>query len=100
MNLVYCHGCIKKSNSTVILVCRSCLVHFYLAKGFVILEHNYKQLSSVPNDVKLIIHAIDKQKTDYIMACTTENISAAKTMKKLHINSPLSYVYRKKIIVI
>ena len=62
MNLVYCHGCIKKSNSTVILVCRSCLVHLYLAKGFVILEHNYKQLSSVPNDVKLIICDINKQK--------------------------------------
>ena len=46
----------------VILVCRSCLVHYYLEKGFVILEHNSKQLSSVPNDVKIRIYAINKQK--------------------------------------
>ena len=62
MNLVYCHGFMKKPNSTVTLVCRSCLANHNLEKGFVILEQNSKQLSSVTNDVKLRIHAIDKQK--------------------------------------
>ena len=59
----------KKLKSTEILLCRSRLVNYYLAKGFVILEHNSKQLSSVPNDLKLRIHAINKPKTDYVMAC-------------------------------
>ena len=72
MNLISCHGFRKKTVPTVILVCQSRLVNYYLAKGFVILEHNYKQLSSVPNDVKLIIHAIDKQKTDYVMVATQQ----------------------------
>ena len=62
MKLISCHGFTKKKNPTVILVSRSRLLNYYLAKGFVILEHNSKQLISVPNDAKLIIHAINKQK--------------------------------------
>ena len=37
-------------------------MNYYLAKVFYILEHKPKWLSSVPNDVKLRIHVIDKQK--------------------------------------
>ena len=59
----------KKPNSAGILVCRSRLVDYYSAKGLVILEHNSKQLISVTNDVKVIINAINKQKTDFVMAC-------------------------------
>ena len=69
INLITCHGLMKKPNSTVILVCQYVLVNYYLAKVFVILEHKSKQWSSVPNDVKLIIHAINKQNTYYVMAC-------------------------------
>ena len=62
MYLVSCHGFTKKPNSTVILNLQSCLVNYHLEKGFIIIKHNSKQLSSALNDVKLRIHAIDKQK--------------------------------------
>ena len=52
----------RRKNSTVILVCRSCLMNYYLEKGFVSIEYNAKQLSSVPNDTKLRINGINKQK--------------------------------------
>ena len=60
MNLISCHGFTKQTNSTVILAYRYCLVNYYLEKGYVILEHNSKHLSSVPNDVKLRVHVINK----------------------------------------
>ena len=81
MNLISCHVFTKKPNSTVILVCHSRLVNYYLLKGFVINEHNYKQLIIFTNDVKLIIHAINKQKTDHVMACHT-TISSVKNHKQ------------------
>ena len=62
MNLVSYHGFMKKPNSTVILNFWYILVNYYLAKGFAVLGKKSKQLSSFHNDVKLIIHAIDKQK--------------------------------------
>ena len=37
MNLVSCHGLTKKPNLTVILVCQSCLMNYYLSKVFVII---------------------------------------------------------------
>ena len=55
-----------RKTSTVILNCRSCLVNFYLAKCFVIIKQNFKQLSSVPNDVKLKTHVIGKQKNRFL----------------------------------
>ena len=72
MNLVSCHVFTKKHHSTVILLFQSHLVNYYLAKSFVIIKQNSSNLGSFPNDVKLIIHVIDKQKTYYVMACTTE----------------------------
>ena len=71
MNLTSCHVFTKNRNPTVILVCRSWLMNYYLPKRFVIIEHNYKYLSSVPNEAKQRIHAISKQKTDHVMACYT-----------------------------
>ena len=62
MNLVSCHGFMKKPNSTVILNLQSYLVNYYFEKGLIIIKHNYIQLSSALNDVKLRIHAIDKKK--------------------------------------
>ena len=43
LNLVSCHGFMKKPNSTVILNFRSCLVNNYLAKGFYIIERDSKE---------------------------------------------------------
>ena len=96
VNLVYCHVFVKESNSPVVLLCQYCLVDYYLSKGFVILEHGSKQLSSVLNDVKLVIQAIDKDNIDYVMECTTEFSSVANIIRKLYIQSPLHYVYQQK----
>ena len=52
MNPIYCHGFMMETNSTVLLLFRYWLVNYYLAKGFVILEHNYNQLGSVHNEAK------------------------------------------------
>ena len=87
----------KKPDSNIILNCRSCLVNYYLEKKIVNIEHNSKQLSSAPNDVKLIIYVIDKQKTDYVMVCTTEIYSVSKTINKLYIHSPLHSVYQHNL---
>ena len=62
MNLISCHGLMKKINSTVILLCHTRLVEYYLEKGFVCLQHNSKHLSIVPNEVKQIIHSIEIHK--------------------------------------
>ena len=80
MSLVSCHGFTEKPNRTVILNCQYCLV-----KGIVIIKHSSKQFISVSNDMKLRIHAIDKQKTYFVMACTTVIYSVATKIKKLHI---------------
>ena len=37
LNLVYCHGFMKKENSTMILNCQSRLINNYLAKEFFII---------------------------------------------------------------
>ena len=43
LNLVSCHGFMRKPNSNVILNCRYCLINNYLAKGFYIIERYSKQ---------------------------------------------------------
>ena len=86
----------KKPDSTVMVVFHYSLVSYYLAKR-IILEHSSKQLSSVPNDVKLRIHAIHKQKTDDIMACYTAISSVKTTINKLQIMSTLHSIYQKNL---
>ena len=44
----------------------------YLAKGFLIIGNNSKQLSMLPNDVKLRIYAIEQLETDFVMAKTQQ----------------------------
>ena len=66
----------------------------------VIIEHKSKQLNSVPNDVKLRIHAIDKQKTDFVMACTIAIYSVANNINKSHINPDLNFFTNKTSIMI
>ena len=67
------------------------------SKRFFILEHNSKHLSSVPNDLKLITHAINKQETDYVMACYTASYSVKNTINKLQILYTLHYFYQSNI---
>ena len=55
LNLVSCHGFMEKPNSTVILNFQYRLVNNYLSKVLFIISNNSKNLSSLPNDVKLII---------------------------------------------
>ena len=59
MKLISCHGFTKDRNSTVTLLFCTSLVEYYLSKGFVIIKLNSKNLSSVPNEAKQRIHAID-----------------------------------------
>ena len=65
LNLVSCHGFVKKPNSTVILNFRSHLVTNYLPKLFYIIEKYSKQKIMLPNDVKLIINVIYELDTDF-----------------------------------
>ena len=69
----------------------------YLEKGFFIIEHKSKQLSSILNNLKLIIHEIDKKETDFVMARNTAISSVANTIKKLHIQSDLHLIYKKNL---
>ena len=54
-------------------------------------------MSSVPNYVKFRIHAIDKQKTDYVIVRTTEIYLVVNTIKKFHIQSSLHFFYQQNI---
>ena len=72
----------------------------YLSKGFFIIANNSKQLSSLPNDVKLIIHAIDQLETDFSMKKNTAIYSVANTVKKLYIQSDFHFIYKNKSIMI
>ena len=67
----------------------------YLAKGLFIIEKDYSQLRILLNDVKLIIHAIDKLETDFVMAKNTVISSVANTVKKLHTQYDLYLIYKQ-----
>ena len=69
----------------------------YLEKGFLIIEKDSKQLSILPNDVKLIIHVIDQIETDFIMAKKTAISSVADTIKKFYIKSNLRFFCQKDL---
>ena len=87
----------QRKNSTVILNFRSCLVNKYLSKGFFIISNNYKQLFSIPNDMKLRIYAIDQLKTYFVMAKNTEISSVTYNIKKLHIQSNLNLIHKQNL---
>ena len=98
LNLVSCHGFIKKPNSNVILNCRSRLINNDLSKGLSIIEQNTKQLSFIPNDVKLIIHLIDQLKIDYVMVKNKTIYAIANTIKKLNIQKKYAYNLQTRLI--
>ena len=95
LNLVYYHGFIEKQNEVFILNFRYRLINKYSAKGFFIIEKEYKQLNILPNDVKLKIHAIDQLETDFVMAKNTAISSVANTINKLHIQSDFYLIYQQ-----
>ena len=53
----------------------------YLAKGLFIIANNSKQLSSLPNDVKPIIHVIGQLETDFVMKKNRAIYSVANTIR-------------------
>ena len=94
MDLIPCHWFTKNTNSTVILVLYRQLVNYYLEKGFVIIEHNSKHLSSVPKEANQIIHAINIQKYILLWRATQNKSSVANTIDKLYIKSNLNPGYK------
>ena len=85
----------KKSNSTVILNCRSRLIKNYLSKYFFIIEQGSKQLSLIPNDVSLIINLDDQLKTDYVMVKNEALSAVANNIKQLHNNKNIHMTYKQ-----
>ena len=67
----------------------------YLAKALFISENNSKQLSILPNDVKLIIHTIEQLETDFVMAKNIAIPSVENTINKLHIHTDLYFIYKQ-----
>ena len=61
------------------------MVNNYFSKEFFIIENESKQLSVLPNDVKLIIHKIDQLEIDFFMEKDTEISSVANNINKFHI---------------
>ena len=86
----------NKLDSHFVLNCSSRLVNIYLEKGFFIIEHNSKELSSILNIFNLIIHAIDHKESDFVMARSTAISSVANTINKLHMQSDLHLIYKQK----
>ena len=95
LNLLSCHGFMKKPNSTVILNCLSHLINNYLAKGFYIIEKVSKQKYMLPNDVKLIINLINQMDTYFPMEIKKSISAVANTIKKLHIVKDMHFIYKK-----
>ena len=72
LNLVSCHGFMKKPNLTVILNFLSHIVNNYLEKRFYIIEYDSKHLIMLPNDLKLRVYVIDQIETDFFMKKTQQ----------------------------
>ena len=83
----------NKTNSTVVSLCRTCLVEYYLAKEFVIFQLKSENLRSVHNKSKQRKHAVNIHKTDFFMAYYTEFYSVENIINKLHIQSGFYYGY-------
>ena len=50
MNLMSCHGFLKKINYVIILKCPKRMLEYYFSKGFTILECNVNNLEKLPNE--------------------------------------------------
>ena len=67
LNLLSCHGFMEKPNTIVVLNCRSHFMNTNLETDFFIIKKDSKQLSPLPNDVKLRIFVIDKLEAYFVM---------------------------------
>ena len=97
MNLLLCHGFTKNMNSTLILLCPSRLLEYYLSKGFLILEQNPNNLSIIANNEKQRIHTMDMHDSDYVMIFNIEITSISNNLKKLWIPSDMHSSYIQTI---
>ena len=95
LNLVFCHGFMKKLNSTVILNCRSLLINNYLSNWFFIIEQGSKQLSFIPNDVSRRINMVDQLKKYYIMVKNEAISAVANTIKQLYTHKNMHMTYKQ-----
>ena len=64
----------------------------YLAKRLFIIEKGSKNLSILPNDVKLILHVIDQLEIDFITAKNTSISIVENTINKFHIQYNLHFI--------
>ena len=85
----------KKPNSTVILNLGYLLINNYLSKGLSIIKQNTKQLSLLPNYVKLRINLIDQLKIYYVMVKDEAFSAVEKTIKQLHIQKNMHMAYKQ-----
>ena len=58
---------------------------------------NSKQLSSLPNDLKLRINAINQLETYVVIAKNTAISSVANTINKLHIQSDMHLIHKQNL---
>ena len=84
-----------KSNSTVILNCRSRLINNYLSKVFFIIEQGSKQLNFISNDVILRINLFDQLKIDYFMVKNEAISAVANTFKQFCIHKNMHMAYKQ-----
>ena len=59
------------------------------------IEKDSKQLSMLPNDMKLMIHVIYQLETYFVIAKNTAISSVANTIKNLHFQSNLYLLYQQ-----
>ena len=95
LDLVSCHGFMKKQNSTVMLNCRTRLINNYLSKGSSVIEQGTNQLIFLPNDVRLRINMNNQLDTDYVMVKNKAISAVANTIKQLHIQKDMHIIYKK-----
>ena len=72
------------------------MVNNYLEKLFYIIGKESKQKSMLPNDVKLVINVIDQLDKYFVMAKNKAFSSVANTIKKLHIQKNMHFIYKQE----
>ena len=64
MNLMSCHGFLRKINYAIILKCPQRILEYYFSRGFTILVCNYNNFSKLPNELKEIIFVEETDNLD------------------------------------
>ena len=93
LNLVPCHGFMRKPDSAVILNLLSRLINDYLSKVLYIIEKGSNKLSLLPNYVRLRINLNNQLNTDFIIAKNTAISVVSNTIKQLHIHTDMHMIY-------